>query len=183
MADENRMDSGAEQKTKGSAQQKKEEVAAYEKLRQEAKRIFSEMRENVNAETMREAVDKAGARLKEAGGYTAEVLNKASEALRKDAAYAMEKLGPKWDAFSEKSADLFDVWCDRSTLFLSQASVAVGEWLQKAGTRLGHLTYRTGEMTSGGTFSCTACGELMVQSGAGHLSECPKCKGTEFRRN
>ncbi len=182
MTEEIKKDDTAGQKVEDSAQQKQDEVAAYERLRQEAKRVFSEMRENVNAETIREAVDKAGSRLKEAGGYTAEMLNKASEALKKDAAYAMEKLGPKWDAFSDKSADLFSVWCDRSALFLSQASVAVGEWLQKAGTKLGHLTYRTGEMASGGTFSCTACGELIVRSESGHLAECPKCKGTEFRR-
>lgn len=183
MVDERKMDDEATQKSAGDVEQKKEEVAAYEKLRLESKRVFAEMRENVNAESIRGAVDKATNRLKEAGGYTAGVLNKASEALKKDAAYAMEKLGPKWDAFSEKSADIFEVWRDRSTLFLSQASVAVGEWLQKTGTKLGHLTYRTGEMTSGGTFSCTACGELMVQSDAGHLGECPKCQGTEFRRN
>lgn len=183
MADENKIDDGATQKPASGVEQKKEEVAAYEKLRLESKRVFAEMRENVNAESIRGAVDKAANRLKEAGGYTTSVLNKASEALKKDAAYAMEKLGPKWDAFSEKSADIFEVWRDRSALFLSQASVAVGEWLQKAGTKLGHLTYRAGEMTSAGEFSCTACGELIVQSEAGHLVECPKCQGTEFRRN
>ena len=51
---------------------------------------------------MREVVDKATDRLKQAGGYTAEALDKAGKALHKDLASAAEKLGPKWEAFSEE---------------------------------------------------------------------------------
>ena len=73
---------------------KDQEVAAYEKLRQEVKRLLAEVRENVNAETVKQALDKASARMKEAGGYTAEVVSKASDALKKDLARTSERLGP-----------------------------------------------------------------------------------------
>jgi Zinc-ribbon containing domain len=161
---------------------KDQEVAAYEKLRQEVKRLLAEVRENVNAETVKQVLDKASARMKEAGGYTAEVVGKASEALKKDLARTAQRLGPKWSEFSEKSADLFAVWRDRGTHFLGRAAVATGEWLQKTGSRLEHQTYRSGEITYGGTFECTGCKETTVLTQSGRLSDCPRCAGTEFRR-
>jgi len=161
---------------------KDQEVAAYEKLRQEVKRMLSEVRETVNAETVKQALDKASTRMKEAGGYTAEAVSKASEALRRDLARTVQRLGPKWSEFSERSADLFAVWRDRGTHFLGRAAVATGEWLQKTGSRLEHQTYRSGEITYGGTFECTGCKETAVLVQSGRLSACTRCTGTEFRR-
>jgi len=161
---------------------KDQEVAAYEKLRQEVKRLLAEVRENVNAETVKQALDKASSRMKEAGGYTAEVVSRATEALRRDLARTAQRLGPKWSEFSEKSADLFAVWRDRGTHFLGRAAVATGEWLQKTGSRLEHQSYRSGEITYGGTFECAACKETTVLAQSGRLSACSRCAGTEFRR-
>jgi hypothetical protein len=159
-----------------------DEVAAYEKLRQEVKKRLAEVRENVNAETVKDALDRASARMKEIGGYTAEALSKAAEALRKDLARTAQTLGPKWSEYTEKSADLFAVWRDRGTHFLGRAAVATGEWLQKTGARLEHQTYRTGEITYGGTFECASCKEMTVLAQSGRLPACARCTGTEFHR-
>lgn len=175
MNDERKPDAGA-------TPQQKQELAAYEKLRDEVRRRLSEIRDTVNAETVRQAVDKATERLKQAGGYTAEALDKAGKALHKDLASAAERLGPKWEAFSEKTADVFGIWRDRGSVFLGQAAHAVGLWLEKAGLKFMHQVYRTGEMTSGGTFECVACRAQTVLSGPGYLPPCHKCSGTEFQR-
>lgn len=169
-------------RSEGTSPQQKQELAAYEKLREEVRRRLSEIRDTVNPETVRQAVEKATERLRQAGEYTADVLEKAANALRKDLASAAEKLGPKWEMFSEKTADLFSVWRDRSGVFLGEASHAVGVWLEKAGLKLMHQVYRTGEMTSGGTFECASCRNQTVLSGPGYLPPCHKCNGTEFRR-
>jgi len=163
-------------------QQQQEELAAYDKLRQNLKKILSEIHENVNADTLRHAVDKAGAQLKEVGEHTAEAVNKAAAALKKDLASVGAKLEPKWEALAGKTGDLFDAWRDRSSVFLGQASRALGDWLQQLSSRLEHPSYQTGEMTFGGTFECTACGEQVTLDKAGHLPPCPKCYKTEFRR-
>jgi hypothetical protein len=146
------------------------------------RRLLAEVSENVNAETVKQALDKASARMKEVGGYTSEVLNKAAEALKKDLARTAQRLGPKWSEFSEKSADLFAVWRDRGTHFLGRAAVATGEWLQKTGSRLERQTYRCGEITYGGTFECAGCGAMTVLAQSGRLPACARCTGTEFRR-
>lgn len=163
-------------------QQQKEELAAYDRLRQAVRKILAEARVTVNAETMRQAVDRAADELKKSGEYTAETVGKITATLRKDLASVSLKMGPKWEAFTEKSADLFGVWRDRGSQFLAQAANAVGDWLQQAGTRLEQQTYRTGEMADSGTFECTGCGERVVLQTPAHLPPCAKCRKMEFRR-
>ncbi len=163
-------------------QQQKEELAAYDKLRQAVRKILAEARGTVNAETVRQSFDRASTELKKTGEYTAETISKIVASLRKDLASTSLKMGPKWEAFTEKSADLFGVWHDRGSQFLAQAANAVGEWLQQAGTRLEQQVYRTGEMVDSGTFECSGCGERVVLRTPAHLPPCAKCRKMEFRR-
>ncbi len=165
-----------------SPQQQKTEVAAYEKLRTAVGKVLADVRGTVNADTVKQAFDKATEELRKTGGLTADTINKITASVRKDMASAAQKMGPKWEAFTEKSADLFTVWRDRGSQFLAQAAGAVGDWLQQAGDRLKQQTYRTGEMTAGGVLECTACGERIVLETTAHLPPCPKCKNMEFRR-
>lgn len=163
-------------------QQQKKELAAYDKLRQAVRKILAEARGTVNAETVRQAFDRATDELKKTGEYTAETVSKIATSLRKDMASASLKMGPKWETFTEKSADLFEVWRDRGSLFLAQAANAVGEWLQQAGAKLEQQVYHAGEMAHSGTFECTGCGERMVLNTPAHLPPCSKCRKMEFRR-
>jgi Zinc-ribbon containing domain len=181
---EERMDAFEERRPDDSGVERKdeEEVAAYEKLRQEVRRLLADVRENVNAETLKEALESATAGMKEAGGYTVEVLNRAADAVKRDLGRTALKLGPKWSEFSEKSADAFAVWRDHGTHLLGKAAVATGEWLQKTGSRLEHQAYLSGEITYGGTFECASCGEMTVLAQSGRVPACARCKGTEFRR-
>ena len=165
-----------------SPQQQKQEMVAYAKLRERVRKILSEVRGTVNAETVRQAFDKATDDIKKSGEYTTDTINKITMSLRKDMAGAAQKMGPKWEAFTEKSADLFGVWRDRGSHFFAQAASAVGEWLRQAGAKLEQQTYRTGEMADSGTFECTACGERLALSTPAHLPRCTKCGKMEFRR-
>lgn len=80
-------------------------------------------------------------------------------------------MGPKWEAFTEKSADLFGVWRDRGSQFLAQAATAIGDWLQQAGTRLEQQTYRMGDRDA---FEYTDCGERVVLEIPAHLPPCAR---------
>ncbi len=163
-------------------QQQKDELVIYEKLRAAVRKFLADTREAVSAETVRQAFDKAVEELRKAGEHTADTVGKVAASLRKDMADAAAKMGPRWEKFSDKSADAFDVWRDRGGLFLAQAASAVGEWLRHAGTKLGQQAYRAGEMVYGGTFECTGCGERVMLKTSGHLPPCAKCRGLEFRR-
>lgn len=159
-----------------------EERAVYEKLREEIERRFAEMRDAVNAEGVRGAVDRAVVQMKEMGVYTAETINKVAGTVQKDLASAAVKMGPEWKKFSSRSADAFAVWRDRGRGFLAGAASAVGEWLQDAGRKFEQQPYQAGEMTASGSFECTACGEKFSLAKPGHLPPCPNCRNLEFRR-
>lgn len=165
-----------------SPQQQKEELAAYENLRKAVRKVLAEARGTVNAETLRQAFDRAIDELKKTGEHTADTINKIATSLRKDMASASLKMGPKWETFTEKSADLFEVWRDRGSLFFAQAAGAVGEWLQQAGAKLEQQVYHTGEMVHSGTFECIGCSERVVLRTPAHLPPCSKCRKMEFRR-
>lgn len=165
-----------------SAQQQKEEAIVYEKLRTAVKHLLAETHGIVSAEAIRHAFDKATEEIKRTGAHTAETVGKVAASLRKDIASTATRLGPKWENLSKKSGDLFDVWHDRGSLFLAQASAAVGDWLQQTGTRIGQQTYRTGEMVYRGTFECAACGERLALRTSAHLPPCSRCQSMEYRR-
>ena len=163
-------------------QQKKRELAAYKKLREEIRTLMGEVRETLNAETMRHALHTARERLKEAGEYTADTVDKVAANIEKDIVNAAHRMGPKWEEFSEKTADLFAVWRDRSATFLGRAAQAVTDWLYQTGRQGGPRTYRSGEIAAAGTFVCTNCGHQVQLKAAAHLPPCPVCLKTEFKR-
>jgi hypothetical protein len=165
-----------------SPQQQKQERAAYDKLRAGVTKVLAEARDTVNAETLKQAFERATAELKKTGEYTAETVSKITATLRKDMTSAAMRMGPKWEAFSEKSSDLFGVWRDRGSVFLGRAAEAVADWLHQAGSKLEQQVYQAGEMVHSGTFECTGCGERVVLETPAHLPPCSKCKKTEFRR-
>lgn len=162
--------------------QQKEEAIVYKKLRTTVTNILADVQDAINAETVRHAFDKATDELKKTGTHTAETVGKIAGSVRKDMADAATKMGPRWETFSEKSADLFGVWRDRGSMFLSQAADAVGQWLQQTSTKLAPQTYRAGEMVAPGKFQCTLCGEQLTLRTAGHLPVCAKCGKLEYRR-
>ncbi|MDH5648019.1 MAG: zinc ribbon-containing protein [Gammaproteobacteria bacterium] len=163
-------------------EQQKAELAAYERLRQEFTNRLAEVRESINRETLKQIADRATQALKATGSYTAEIMEKAGRTLQKDIASASIRLGEQWHKFSDKTADVFEVWHDRGNVFLGHAAKAVGEWLEDVGEKGEHPTYHTGDMAMGGTFECRACGERIQLNVAGHLPPCPSCYKTKFRR-
>jgi len=165
-----------------SPQQQRDELVAYEKFRQAVRKMFAETRGAVNADTVRQVFDKAAEEVKKTGEHTVETVNKIATTLRKDMANAAQKMGPTWGSFSEKTADLFDVWHDRGNLFLAQAANAVGGWLQEMGIKREQQTYHSGEMAYTGTFECVGCGERLLLRTPAHLPPCSKCRKMEFRR-
>ena len=162
--------------------QKKEQLAAYEKMRQEVMKILQSVPETINANTLKQAIEGAGKRLKDLGEYTSDTVNKASEAIRREMASTAEKLGPRWEDFSEKSTDLFEVWRGRGSEFFGKAANAAGDWLKQFRSQKGEPEYHTGEMAQRGTFECKSCGYRLSLEKPDYLPVCPRCFQTTFRQ-
>ena len=167
-----------------SPAQRKKELAAYAKLRENIEDILSNMRESVavSNESLKRAFDEAAQRLRKARKYSAETIEKALAAAQKDLADASQKIGPKWEGFSEKSADLLEVWRDRSAAFMNHSAGVLSDWLRHVGGAFGRQTYRAGEMIYRGELECSQCGEHLSFDKPAHVPPCPKCGHKEFRR-
>jgi hypothetical protein len=165
-----------------SPQQQKRELAAHAKLREEIVQRLGEVRDQLNADTVREVFQHARERLKSVGEHAADTIDKVAAHLEKDIVDAAHRMGPKWESFSEKTAGLFGVWRDRSAGFLGRAARAVSEWMHEAGQRVGPAKYRAGEIAAAGDFECSACGQRVELQTVAHLPPCPQCRAREFRR-
>ncbi len=107
-----------------------EEAAAYVRLREEVRKAFSQIKDVVNAAVLKKAFERSLAEVKQVESHSADALHRAASVLREDMALASERMGPTWEHFSERSADLFSVWKDRSREFLMNSADAVRDWLQ-----------------------------------------------------
>ena len=162
--------------------QQKQELEAHRKLRAVIREMLTEAREGVSAASLRETLERARTRLRAAGEYTADTVDRAMATIEKEIADTVQRLGPRWQSATGKTADLFEVWSDRSAAFLTTAADAAAQWLREAGVRLERPVYRTGEMTASGIFECTNCSMRIELETPAHLPPCPECQKTEFRR-
>jgi hypothetical protein len=182
-----------------------EELAAYEKLRQQVSKTFGGIQDKINGEAISQAIDKATTELKELGGHSMEALGKASAALKKDIASTTDTLKPKLNGVTEVTKKQFDHWLDKggalwtdiareaervyeysrdkSGAFLVSVAKGLSEWSKHTGEKLEtSLKYKTGEITHGGEFVCTSCEGKIHLKQPGRIPPCPKCSKTEFRR-
>jgi len=183
-----------------------EELAAYEKMRQRVSKIFGELHDKINGETISQAIDKATTELKEAGGHSMDAIGKASAALKKDIASTTEHIKPKVDEVAEEAKKQFDHWLDKGGAlwhdiaqeaehvyefsrdkggaFLVNVTRGLSEWGRATGEKLDtSLKYKTGEISHGGEFICTNCDGKIHLKHPGRIPPCPKCTKTEFRRS
>lgn len=169
-------------RTLTSSDQVQAEQAAYERLRAEVQKGLAAVRGSVDAKTVQEAVERAAERVKKAGEHAAGTINKAADGLKKEIAEAAAAMGPRWEAFSDKTASVFAVWRDRGGAFLARAAIGVGDWLEQTGRRLDPVRYRSGDIVGAGNFECLQCREVVRLEASGHLAPCGKCGHVEFRR-
>jgi len=118
-------------KTPRQTDPQNQEFAAYERMRQEMKKILANIQDTVNADTIKQAFDKASREIREIGEFLPETVDKASKMLKGEIAATVERLGPRWESISGKSAEIFEVWKDRGVGFLNQASGALNDWVRR----------------------------------------------------
>lgn len=182
-----------------------EELTAYEKLRQQVSKTFGELNEKINAESISHAMEKAMTDLKETGEHSRDVISKAGDALKKDIVSSISYIKPKvtadfketredfnkmqnkggalWREITTEAEHITEVSLDKGGAFLLNVTKGLGDWAKSLGDKLdSSISYKTGEVTHGGTFICKGCEAEIHLKKPGHLPPCPKCSKTEFRR-
>lgn len=106
-----------------------EAAAAYTHLREEVRKAFLQLQDAVNAADLKQAFERGLDEVKRMEKHSVEALHRAAAVLRADLRLAAERMGPGWEHFSERSADLFSVWKGRSRESLRRSADAVRDWL------------------------------------------------------
>ena len=177
------MNTETTEEDKTSASDKQQELSAYERLRQEVKKVLDQSLDALNSEKINQAIEHGQKVLKDTGEHTQEQVNKLAKNLRKDLLSTFKAVEPPVKEFTESAGGLFDLWRDKSGVILTDLARAVGDWSHQFSDKLDDmLRYHSGEMTHGGTFVCENCGQTMNLKKPAHLPPCPKCHKTEFRR-
>lgn len=183
-----------------------DELAAYEKLRQKVSKTLGELNEKINTDSISQALDKAIADLKEMGEHSKDIITQAGNTLKKDIASSVSQIKPKveedleetrkdfnrlhnkggalWREISNEAEHIKELSLDKSGAFLLNVSKGLSEWAKSLSDKLdSSLSYKTGEVTHGGQFTCTSCGAEINLKNPGRLPPCPKCSKTDFRRS
>lgn len=107
------------------------EHAAYQRMRAEFKKILAGAQDTINADTISQAFDRSARELKELGKFVPATVDRAGKRLKQEVAAAVEKMGPRWDALSEKSHGIFEIWKDKGGQFVNQAHTALDSWVSR----------------------------------------------------
>ena len=157
-------------------------VAAYERMLARADEMMQRA-EQSTIPTLRKALEQARDKAVEFNELTREEAEKLSEYVERDmrdAAHLLAETGEElrqWWRFDvelieHKLMELFANVADKTRLELEQ----LAEQAREASY------YHTGEVTGPGTLVCTACGEELHFTKAGHIPPCPACQGKRYQR-
>ena len=150
----------------------------YDELAERFRQLYESSTEK-GAEVMQIALDKAREQLTAAGKFTEVQGNNLKEFLERDfsqAANVMREEASKRLNIGRLSAGALS----SITTLLNATGQAINTIASKADKA---LNFRSGEITSAGTLTCKACGNVMHFRKTGRIPPCPKCHATEFRKS
>ena len=109
-----------------------QERAAYQRMRAEFKKILTGAQDKINDRHHQAGLRPGEQRAQGTGGICpGKAVDRAGKRLKQEVAAAVEKMGPRWDAFSEKSHGLFEIWKDKGGQFVNQAYTALNAWVRR----------------------------------------------------
>jgi hypothetical protein len=119
-----------------------QERAVYQRMRAEFKKILAGAQDTIKTDTISQAFGRSGRELKELGKFVPATVDRAGRRLKQEVAGAVEKLGPRWHTFSEKSHGFFEIWKDKGSQYVNETHTALN-------SRLGRYRDRNGKKKSG----------------------------------
>ncbi|MBU0730953.1 MAG: zinc ribbon-containing protein [Proteobacteria bacterium] len=167
---------------KSNAENIKEQIAAkYDKFVDKFQEIFTQSKEKTK-ESMEKAMDVAREQLTKAGEFDLEQGKEFKDSLVRDlkeTSYQIKLLGEDAKDYLDPARIGAGALATLSTL-LHKAGSALDFLVEKTDKA---LTYKTGEVTSLGTFTCLKCEKKIHLKKTGHLPPCPGCSNTKFKKS
>jgi hypothetical protein len=108
-----------------------QERAAYQRMRAEFKKILAGAQDTISADTISQAFERSARELKALGKFVPATVDRSAKILKQEVAAAVDKIGPRWDAVSEKRHGLFEIWKGKGSQFFNQAHTALHSWVSR----------------------------------------------------
>jgi len=152
----------------------------YDRFAERARSIFDSSQEK-SREAMEKAMEMAREQLSAAGEFSAEQGEAFKKYMRRDLDQTAEELRTLGQDAKERlnPSRLGAGALSSIALLLEAAGSALQNLSRKAEDA---LRFRTGEITTAGTLTCTQCGQKVQLKRTAHIPPCPNCCGTEFRK-
>jgi len=154
-----------------------EDVSLYEKLVASTERLLNAGRKNID-EVMTRAKDELSA----ADDFTREQAEKVSAFVERDLQHTIKHMNQAKISLKE-AMNPNRIAAGAQSVFariLSSSADTLQEWADKSERS---IQFKTGEVTSAGTLTCTSCGEDIHIQNTGRIPPCPKCHHTLFRKS
>ena len=161
--------------------EEEQEVSQYEKLASRTRELLETAREKT-PKAIEEAFDRAREEMIAAGDF-------GREQARRIQAYVQRDLKSAGEHFAQLGKTVKEAVDPQRVATGIQSTLArilnlVGDTLKKTASKAEErLSYRTGELSSPGTLTCTNCGNRIHMTGTGRVPPCAKCHSTEFRKS
>jgi len=108
-----------------------QENSAYQRIRTEVQQILEKAEETVNAETIRQALEKVTGQFRQLEGFVPSAIDRASKTVKQEIADTIEKLGYNWDNFRIKQSELLVNWKDKGAQTIDRTTKSMYDWLRR----------------------------------------------------
>jgi hypothetical protein len=139
---------------------------------------------------------RTGGRTRTLKSSTLEQIGEVDAASRRRQEALFDRLSQRFQELFEQAGETTIAAFDRALDTACDGLVGAGEFTAENGERLRQylrrdllqrdnptLTFRTGDITSAGTFACAGCGWTIVTNRTTVLPNCPHCSETAFRKS
>ncbi len=153
----------------------------YDQLAARFRELFEQSAEK-STEFARAALEKAREQLTSAGAFSEEQGQRLKSFLERDLGRAVEQAR----SLGQEAKDRLELprlgagALSSISALMKVASNAMSSLADMADEA---LSCHSGEITSAGTLTCTACGKQMHFKKTGRIPPCPSCHGTEFKKS
>ena len=172
---------GAQEKSCGSDDQTQHPYAAlYDRFSERVREVFETGQER-SKEAMDKAMETARQQFAAAGEFSAEQGEAFKEFMRRDLGQTAEEMRTLQQEAKERlNPSRLGAGALSSMSRLLEAAGSTLQLLSKKTEEA--LSYKTGEITSAGTLTCTQCGTTLQLKRSSRIPPCPKCSSTTFRK-
>jgi len=153
----------------------------YDQLAARFRELFEQSAEK-SAEFAKAALEKAREQLTSAGTFSEEQGQRLKNFLERDLGRAVEQARSLGQEAKDR-LELPRLGAGALSSIASLMKVASHAMSSLADMADEALSCHSGEITSAGTLTCTACGKEMHFRKTGRIPPCPSCHGTEFRKS